>query len=1115
MTATGRLLGGEVVVNGTSIVCVGCDCSAEAADATVLDCPSALITPGLINPHDHLGWAQHPPVEHGTERYDHRHEWRKGKNGHTKLSTAGNFSNHGESWGEMRMVIAGATSMMGSGGSGGFTRNLDRDNLLEGLVHGVPDAPTFPLGDTSGVLINAGCDYNKLPNASQRASAVAYVPHVAEGVVDAARNEFLCLAGEVAGSTDVVMDNAAFIHGIGLTTPDVGLMAADSAGLVWSPRSNVSLYGFTAEVGVYDRLGVLIALGSDWAPSGSINLLRELQCADGLNRDHYNGYFSDRALVEMVTHNAAELSGFADTLGTLQVGRLADIAIFDASQNAGYRAVIDAEPADVALVLRGGTALYGDTALVDALAAADGCDILDICGREKRICAQRETGSTFSQIVDSMTGGSGYTTYPLFFCGIPDNEPTCVPSRPDEFTGVTTADDQDGDGIADALDNCPNWFNPPRPMDDGMQPNQDGDADGDACDPCPFDPDTTSCTSVDPVDLDGDGVPNIQDNCPGDANPDQANADGDLRGDVCDDCPQEADPCASSVYDIKQGLVTEGTAVRLPGLVVTGIYESGYFLQHPPETAGYQGAEYSGIFAYDAVNAAVLQIGDHVDVESAKVGNYFGQRQITNPVLTVQAAPIAVPAPVVAEPGQLATGGELADAMEGVLVRVVDVEVLELEPPTDESAPTLEFTITGGLHVDDLFYLLSPDVGDTYEQITGILRWSWSHTMLEPRGPDDVSVGAPKLKTFLPALVYANEGTTGATTPSWTLSLSGPAVETVTIEVVSSMPAIAQPAQASYTISAGWQTVDVEVIALVGDPTPVVFTATSGNAQVQASVRVIGAAETPAVTSLLPASGDLSFGDTLEMTATLDLPAGPGGYEVVLSAEPTGLVTLPASVFVPAGTNQISFDVGALAAAGTVSISAAGLAGTGGMATSVLNIVEPVPIELALVEIFYDAESGDDTFEWIKLYNGSGETLDLSGYSVGWGGNDYTSGIVSLTGSLAPGACFVVGGPVSDGTNGNPVYDQVYDLEPDLQNSGSTADGVAVFNMASGNVDESTVPVDAVIYGSSNTNNLIDTTGSPGLPHVGDAPKGQSILRLSVDSWTINPTPNATACPTL
>ena len=44
-----------------------------------------------------------------------------------------------------------------------------------------------------------------------------------------------------------------------------------------------------------------------------------------------------------------------------------------------------------------------------------------------------------------------------------------------------------------------------------------------------------SSTVCDPeVDVDLDRVPDDADNCPRDANPDQADGDGDMIGDVCD-----------------------------------------------------------------------------------------------------------------------------------------------------------------------------------------------------------------------------------------------------------------------------------------------------------------------------------------------------------------------------------------------------------------------------------------------------------------------------------------------------------------------------------------------------------------------------------------------------
>lgn len=79
------------------------------------------------------------------------------------------------------------------------------------------------------------------------------------------------------------------------------------------------------------------------------------------------------------------------------------------------------------------------------------------------------------------------------------------------------AEDMDGDGVADASDNCPTIANAGQ---------SDGDADGlgDACDACPAGADT-----------DHDGVCDAIDNCVSVSNADQSDVDGNSAGDLCDE----------------------------------------------------------------------------------------------------------------------------------------------------------------------------------------------------------------------------------------------------------------------------------------------------------------------------------------------------------------------------------------------------------------------------------------------------------------------------------------------------------------------------------------------------------------------------------------------------
>jgi len=132
--------------------------------------------------------------------------------------------------------------------------------------------------------------------------------------------------------------------------------------------------------------------------------------------------------------------------------------------------------------------------------------------------------------------------------------------------------------------------------------------------------------------------------------------------------------------------------------------------------------------------------------------------------------------------------------------------------------------------------------------------------------------------------------------------------------------------------------------------------------------------------------------------------------------------------------------------------------------------------------------------------------------SVGYGGKNYTSGGFDLSGKIDGKSCIIVGGPASDGDNGEPNVTLELNFRPDLQNSGSEADGIAIFTGPFDDVTNLSVPVDAVIYGGSNSNDLLDARGETPDPHVADAPEGSTIRRTGRDSWTVSD-PDPTSCP--
>ncbi len=469
---------------------VGCLSQAPAADATVVWCPGSVVSPGLINAHDHITYDQETPNPGywGQIRYDYRADWRFGTPTKPKIPY-GPGTTMQVPWTELRQVMAGTTSIAGSGGYPGFLRNLDRTDLQEwGTVPYTEtvDYVTFPLGAGPTNVEVGGCTNYKYFDGWQNEfqDNLDFLPHVAEGVNAYARNELLCLNAIGQGAEQLTTDQSTFIHSVASIVPDAVALRDAGASVVWSPRSNISLYGNTATITLYKTLGLNIALSSDWTPSGSMNLLRELKCAANLSATNLNNAFTNFELWQMVTSNAARALRMDGKIGSLTVGKYGDIAVFGTPPGWGYYdAVIGAYTTTTKLVMRGGLPLYGDRDIMSALDST--CEALPgtpVSGPAKAACLTREIGIDFPTLF-----ASNRQSYPLsFFSQTPVNEPTCVPSRPGEYTGIPTASDADGDGIPTLSDNCPWVFNPIRPVDNGRQADYNGDGIGDACDASPL-----------------------------------------------------------------------------------------------------------------------------------------------------------------------------------------------------------------------------------------------------------------------------------------------------------------------------------------------------------------------------------------------------------------------------------------------------------------------------------------------------------------------------------------------------------------------------------------------------------------------------------------------------
>jgi cysteine-rich repeat protein len=1013
--------GGQVLVDGTGhITCVGCDCNTMGSDATKVDCPTGVISPGLINTHDHITYTQNAPANDSGERYEQRHDWRQGKRGHTKISTPGGASADQVHWGEIRFLMGGATSTIGSGGQSGLLRNLDQAANEEGAGKPAVDNNTFPLGDSNGTQLTSGCAYPSLPSLQTVMGDNAYQGHVSEGIDDVARNEFLCLSGAPGGEV-VTLPQSAFVHSTALEPVDYQKMAVGGTTLIWSPRSNIRLYGDTAPVTVAARMGVQIALGTDWTATGSVNLLRELACADSWNQTYLNKFFTDEQLWMMVTNNAASASGVGDVIGTIKTGLFADLAVFDGKSRQDHRAVIGAGVDDVVLVMRAGKPLYGDQDVLAALTDASACDPLDVCSRAKSICVSAEVGKTYPALATSV----GMSTYGAFFCGTPDNEPTCSPKRPAAVNGSTvydgtpSADDMDGDGIPNVMDNCPTVFNPIRPVDGGKQADADMDGVGDVCDPCPLDMGMT-CSMVNPNDLDGDGIPDANDNCPAVANPDQADADMDGHGDACDSCPMTPNPgnhgCAATIYDVKSGTAMVGATVALSNVLVTAVSPTGAFFVQVKETESplYTGPNNSGLFVFRSSNTPAVAVGNRINIDPATVSNFHGEIELISPTVTVVSATVeAPPAPIVVTAAEVVTGGSKAGPLEGVIVTVSNLTVADTAPPLagGDKAPSNEYAVDSALRIDDLFYLTSPfpTVGTKYNSISGVVAFRNANSKIEPRDVNDLVLGPPQLAALTPD-AFIRAGVTGTTLPAaapMQVVLTRPAVGATVVSLsVDPADQTTLTVPATVTIPDMAISAPITVTGVARNTTPITVTATLDGVSKTGKVRVLddGTLDIPTLMSITPVTAAVSMaGGSVQLSVVLDLPAPAAGVTVNLATangwtiNPSVTVTqdmLSAPFTVTQATNltdTVTATLGAVMKTATVGITS----------RPVIN------------EVDYDNPS-TDTLEFVEIYNPGAAPIDLTNLAVVFATNTANEYLrVPLagagTGVLDPGQYLVIG----------------------------------------------------------------------------------------------------------
>jgi 5-methylthioadenosine/S-adenosylhomocysteine deaminase len=405
---------GTVLIQNGRILASGADVKLPAGTRVVHT--EGVIAPGLIDLHNHLTWNVLPrwkPIQEFGSRYD----WQQKPVSkilltvpHDGLIRQG-LECEMEHYAEVKAVSEGETSVTGSPQLPcvhGLARNLDYDpELDEAFGHpGKILYNVFPFQMSEQELAAAKAALSAQPRG-------ALLIHVAEGAPNdaSAAREFMMLKGR-----GLLLPGVSLIHGVALKPENFAEMAKQGVGFIWSPRSNIELYGDTANVAAAQAAGVRIALAPDWSPTGSDGLLGELNYASLWNQTQSPPRFSERDLVLMATSNASELVGLSGQLGSLAAGHAADVMVIRKSGEDAYWSLTHATPQDLQLVLIGGEPVYGDPALFEQLTEGPG-ERLEVCGTPKEMIRRGESFAETEKKLDHALHQFGRELAPLSECG--------------------------------------------------------------------------------------------------------------------------------------------------------------------------------------------------------------------------------------------------------------------------------------------------------------------------------------------------------------------------------------------------------------------------------------------------------------------------------------------------------------------------------------------------------------------------------------------------------------------------------------------------------------------------------------------------------------------------
>ncbi|MCK4320234.1 amidohydrolase family protein, partial [Candidatus Bathyarchaeota archaeon] len=137
---------------------------------------------------------------------------------------------------------------------------------------------------------------------------------------------------ELLESINFLKSNVLAAHCIHLTEKEMQIMAKHNVKVSYNPTANMKIASGTPKIKTLTDLGITVGIGTDGpASNNNLDMFKEMKTAALLQKIRYMDptVLPAQQVVEMATTDGAKALGLEKTVGSLEVGKKADIILID------------------------------------------------------------------------------------------------------------------------------------------------------------------------------------------------------------------------------------------------------------------------------------------------------------------------------------------------------------------------------------------------------------------------------------------------------------------------------------------------------------------------------------------------------------------------------------------------------------------------------------------------------------------------------------------------------------------------------------------------------------------------------------------------------------------